>query len=93
VTDADRLLAECRCRSVTVTAAGSRLHYRGPAGAIDPELLARLAAHKPDLLATLSRPACAGCGCCLDAARRCWACCDRPCVDCGRPTGSAFIQR
>ncbi len=29
----------------------------------------------------------------LDAKGRCWRCCNRPCVECGRMTGSALIAR
>jgi hypothetical protein len=36
---------------------------------------------------------CPRCGRPRDAKGRCWACCDRHCCDCGRPTGSAFIAR
>jgi hypothetical protein len=37
-------------------------------------------------------PACSGCGRPRDEKLRCWKCHDRPCRDCGRLTGSAFIQ-
>jgi hypothetical protein len=34
-------------------------------------------------------PECAGP---VDELGRCWRCCDRPCVDCCRPTGTAFVE-
>lgn len=36
---------------------------------------------------------CAGCGRPRDEKGRCWKCQDRPCCDCGRLTGSAFIEQ
>jgi hypothetical protein len=43
-----------------------------------------------------ARPAegrrCPGCGGPLDRKARCWKCCDRVCSQCGRATGSAFIE-
>jgi hypothetical protein len=35
---------------------------------------------------------CPACGGPLDAKARCWKCCERLCSQCGRPTGSAFLQ-
>jgi hypothetical protein len=34
-------------------------------------------------------PDCAGP---VDNVGRCWRCCNRPCVVCGKATGTAFIQ-
>ena len=36
-------------------------------------------------------PSCVECHGPLTAKLVCWACCDRLCSACGRPTGSAFI--
>lgn len=42
----------------------------------------------------LTTPAlCPECACPVDTVGRCWRCRDRPCVDCGQLTGSAFILR
>lgn len=90
------LLALCRAAGVElgVGSGGASLVWEAAA---DPptELLADLAANKADVLAAIRGPFgnCDHCGRRLDAKRRCWRCCDRPCVECGRPTGSAFIQR
>ena len=35
---------------------------------------------------------CSDCAGPVDKLRRCWRCCDRPCVDCGRPTGTVFVE-
>ncbi len=35
---------------------------------------------------------CADCGRSVDSAGRCWRCCNRPCVQCGKMTGTAFIE-
>src|SRR5262249_45341111 len=37
-------------------------------------------------------PTCPTCHGALTARLACWACCDRLCSRCGRPTGSAFIE-
>ena len=89
---AEGLLADCRARGIELIAVGDRLRWRSRAR-LPPELLARLRDHKAVLLAALRPRACRTCGSPTDDRRRCWRCCDRPCVDCGRPTGSAFIQR
>jgi hypothetical protein len=78
--------------------------FVGPGGgslvweaASDPpaDLLAELARHKLDVIALLrgSHGNCNECGRALDKESRCWRCCNRLCVDCGRWTVSAFIQR
>lgn len=61
------------------------------AGPCPEELLAKLKAHKPDLITALSGPRCPTCRRVLDTKRCCWRCCERLCEACGRPTGSAFI--
>ena len=86
------LLADCRRRGVDVTAVGDRLRWRCRGGP-PADLLNRLRERKAEILATLTAAACPACRGPTDAGRRCWRCCDRPCVGCGRPTGSAFIQR
>jgi tubulysin polyketide synthase-like protein len=45
------LLAELRRLGIEIEADGDRLRYAGPEGAISPELLERLKAHKADLIA------------------------------------------
>ena len=35
---------------------------------------------------------CSDCAGPVDKIFHCWRCCDRPCVDCGRPTGTVFIE-
>ncbi len=96
MTAAVELLARCRAAGVElgVGSGGSSLLWeaRGdpPAG-----MLVDLAANKAAVLALIRGPHgnCDQCGRALDDKRRCLRCCDRPCVDCGRPTGIAFIQR
>ncbi len=79
----------CRHRGIELTAAGGRLRYRAPAGAVDAEVLSMLSAHKAELL-LLAAP-CPGCGRPLDAGR-CWWCHHRVCEACReRPTGSAYL--
>jgi hypothetical protein len=73
-----------------LTAAGGRLKYRAPVGAVDEELKAEVLAHKGELIA-LILVACPTCHRPTDGKRRCWHCCDRACEGCGRQTGSAFI--
>jgi hypothetical protein len=96
MTTAVKLLARCRAAGVElgVGSGGASLLWEAEA---DPpaELLAELAANKAVLLALIRGPFgnCDQCGRSLDDKRRCWRCCDRPCADCGRPTGSAFIAR
>jgi hypothetical protein len=96
MTAAVELLARCRAAGVElgVGSGGASLLWEAAA---DPpaELLANLAANKADVLTLLRSPFgnCDQCGRPLDARRRCWRCCDGPCVDCGRPTGSAYIAR
>jgi hypothetical protein len=86
------LLARCRDASVELGVVGSSIVWEADA---DPPsgLLAELTMHKADVLALLRGPFgnCDQCGRHLDERRRCWRCCDRPCLQCGRPTGSAFI--
>lgn len=90
------LLARCRAADLElgVGSGGASLLWESAA---DPpaDLLADLAANKAAVMALVRGPFgnCDSCGRALDGERRCWRCCDRPCVDCGRATGSAFIAR
>ncbi len=47
------LLAECQARQIDLLAHGGQLDIDAPAGALTPDLLDRLKAHKADLLAIL----------------------------------------
>jgi hypothetical protein len=91
---AAELLDRCNAVGVELGAAGDEIvweaHFDPPA-----ELLAALRANKAAVLALVRGPFgnCVTCGRALDEKRRCWRCCDRVCVACGRQTGSAFIQR
>jgi hypothetical protein len=86
-----------RCRILGIDLAADPDGFLAWATDADPpaELLAELTENKVEILALIRSPFgnCGQCGCAADAKRRCWRCHDRPCVNCGRPTGSAFIQR
>jgi hypothetical protein len=70
---------------------GTKLRWQCRGGLPD-ELRQLLVDHKPALLAALRLPGpCPNCGRDRDRKGRCWTCFDRPCVGCGRHTGSAFI--
>jgi|HubBroStandDraft_6_1064221.scaffolds.fasta_scaffold2034463_1 hypothetical protein len=56
MTAAAELLIECKERGIRVRAAGDRLKL-APARAVDPPLLAKVRAHKAELLALLAAPA------------------------------------
>src|SRR5829696_4831887 len=49
------LLAELKRLGVEIEVDGGRLRYAGPEGAISPELLGRLKAHKADLIAACAK--------------------------------------
>jgi hypothetical protein len=49
------LLAELKRLGVEIEADGDRLRYAGPEGAISPELIGRLKAHKADLIAVCGK--------------------------------------
>jgi hypothetical protein len=91
---AAELVGRCNALGVELGAAGDAIVWEAH---FDPpdELLAALKANKAALLALVRGPYrnCVQCGRALDEKRRCWRCCDRVCVECGRQTGSAFIQR
>ena len=84
------LLARCRVAGVQlgVGSGGASLLWEADA---DPPagLLADLAANKAAILELVRGPHgnCDHCGRPLDAESRCWRCCDRACVDCGRQNG------
>jgi hypothetical protein len=96
MTIAAELVARCRALDMElgIGSGGARLVWEAAA---DPpaDLLAALAANKPDVLALVRSPNghCPLCGFALDAKRRCWrrACCVRVCP-CGRMTSTAFIE-
>lgn len=88
---APELIALAGRHGVVLWAHGSRVRWRCRGPFLD-DLRAQLVAHKDGVLAALRAAGpCPGCRRDRDAAGRCWRCCDRPCVMCGRPTGSAFI--
>jgi hypothetical protein len=96
MTAAAELVARCCSLGIElgVNRGGASLRWEADADP-PPDLLAELARHKLDVLALLRGPhgSCDECGRALDSKRCCWRCCNRLCVDCGRWTGSAFIQR
>jgi hypothetical protein len=47
---AAQLLADCQARDIVLTAAGDRLNVDAPKAELTPELVAKLQAHKPELL-------------------------------------------
>ena len=51
---APEILTECRERGIILTANEDWLAFDAPVGALDPELRAELAAHKAEILATLT---------------------------------------
>jgi ribosomal protein L37AE/L43A len=51
---AAEVLAECHARNIMLQAHGGRLDIDAPGDALTPDLLARLQAHKPELLAMLA---------------------------------------
>ena len=76
MSEAAQIIAECERRGVVLTLAqGFGVGYDAPAGALTPELRARLAEHKPDvaqlLLEREERAALSGCPDATDAGR--WA--------------------
>jgi hypothetical protein len=87
---AEDVLAACRSRGVELSAAGDRLRFRAPVGAVDADLRSALAEYKAKLVAVIVA-ACPLCRRPTDAKRRCWSCHNRSCEVCGAGTGSAFI--
>src|SRR5262245_38278810 len=85
------LVADIRRRGIELRAVGEKLRWR-PRTAFTAAELEALVSRKSEVLILLATtcPLCSGS---LDCKQRCWHCCDRICIDCGRPTGTAFIQR
>jgi hypothetical protein len=101
------LLEEVRGLGVTLFVEGGSVRWRGPKGVMTPELLARLSEQKAAILLMLKaavdpedeeeakeeakKPKAhyLPCGCPTEI---CWPCCNRPCVMCGKLTGSAFLS-
>ena len=79
------LVAHVRGRGIQLLADGARLGSRAPVGAVDAGLAARLAAHKPQILAILASGVlpCPGCRRALDTFECCWDCPGRLCQACG----------
>lgn len=90
VTPAD-LLAGLRAGGFTVAATGDRLRV-SPASRLSATDRAAIRGHLSALVRLVGvGPCCPRCRRPVDAKRRCWACCDRACEVCGRPTGTAFV--
>ncbi len=53
----DTLITLCRRHGVVLTVNGGRLDVKAPRGVLTPALIAKLKAHKPELLRALRRPA------------------------------------
>jgi pyochelin synthetase len=56
VNDLQELLREIASRGLSITASGADLRLQGPTARIDPALVGRIKAAKPELIALLSRP-------------------------------------
>jgi hypothetical protein len=98
------LMDRCRGFGITLYLEGDELRFRGPRGAMTPELRQVVADNKAALVALLRPPPSLAsavpaerpqsvylpCSCPTGV---CWPCCNRPCEVCGRPTGSAFIRQ
>ncbi len=101
---AANLIDRCRQHGVTLYLDGDQLRFRGPRGALTPELRQAVAQHRAEVVRLLLRPAGQDtppppqrfrpsylpCSC---PTATCWPCCNRPCEVCGKPTGSAFIRQ
>jgi hypothetical protein len=96
MTTAAELVARCRALGIElgVICGGATLVWESRS---DPptDLIADLSRHKAEVLALVRslHGNCDECGRALDEKKCCWPCHNRVCVDCGRWTGSAFIQR
>jgi len=58
----EALLALLGRRGMSVATAAGRVRLEGPAGALTPDVLREVAAHKPAILALLTDEACWACG-------------------------------
>jgi len=90
----ESLLADLRSRGIDFESDGTRLRYR-PAFLVLEAEQRLLLANKAEFIELLRAPVnrCPSCGWPLDSRNRCSKCFDRLCVDCGRFSGSYFIQR
>jgi hypothetical protein len=85
------ILGLARAKGVYLWAHGAKLRWRCR-GYLPDDLRLLFAANKQELLESLRvGGSCRKCGRERDEKGRCWTCFDRPCVGCGRSTGSAFI--
>lgn len=92
--NAAAIYRKLQARGVELFLEDGRLRYRCPQGALTPELRDQAKAHRGELIAML-RGAAVPCPTChgpTDTKARCWGCCERVCSQCGRPTGTAFIE-
>ena len=96
MTPTEALYADLRSRGIDFETDGQRLRWR-PTFMVSPRDALLLAHHRPAVIHLLTSgwtaPACPVCRRTLDSAGRCPRCFDRPCVVCGRMTGSYCIQR
>jgi hypothetical protein len=90
------LLADLNSRGIELETDGKRLRWR-PAFLVSEELAKHIRTQRQELIQVLRDPVypeqCVICGWPMDSVRRCPKCFDRLCVDCGRNTGSYFVQR
>jgi hypothetical protein len=96
MTPCEALLADLRSRGIEVQTDGTRLRWR-PAFMVTVPLAEQIQSHRGGLIELLTGPnslrRCPACRRPLDSKQRCPRCFDRLCADCGRLTGSYFIQR
>jgi hypothetical protein len=94
---ATALLDDLTRQGFALAREGDGLRVR-PASRLTADLRRAIAANRDKLLRLLAGdgPAaeqrCPNCGGALDTKARCWKCCERLCSQCGRATGSAFIE-
>jgi hypothetical protein len=96
MTTAQALLADLASRGIELKTDSCRLRWR-PAFMAVGALAERIISHRAELIALLTGPdplrRCAKCRWPLDSGQRCVKCCDRHCVECGKLTGSMFVER
>jgi len=97
MTSAERLLADLRSRGVELETDGTRLRWRPAFLVTEPQRQMLVMSRATVIALLLDRSQvvrrCPSCQWPLDSANRCPRCFDRLCLDCGRQTGSYFIQR
>lgn len=92
------LLADLRSRGIELETNGTRLRWR-PAFMVSEPVAELIRFHRGELIDLLKVApnskdwTCPVCCWPLDSAGRCAKCFDRPCMGCGRLTGSYFIKR